>query len=498
MEKKRNAWKREYYYIQNNILIRSMKELNLQEVMVMEVDEECIQAEDSMNMELEDGAVEVLKVDGDGIHARMKEEDVMYVEPEEGAMEVMMMEESSSCSEPRSSELRPPNSNWTTHEGAPVSQLNTLQNNLPPNRSVQATNHVEPKVEIARRAEVHVQVRSQDPSSPEYGQPQSPRTINACVPSLEIYAEVMEESVVGLESQIEYLHHHGKEHTPLPGPTTIIENDMELGQVIGLQITDGINDWHLKKNEIEKDECICTVQCEQYCTEVDECVCTARCGVYCGGIGSDEKDRLAGIKYCPGTDVELPKYFHVDYKGSSSRRWPVQYQHCAGRAVEMVSIPRLEITDVPIDKDDKEMGIGEESWTTGLEEVRRMWMKKEEGREERSLLPTDGRRGERRVSQEFENLCQKFENWGGGGETSGTRRVETEYPAIDNYLHSFSKLQNFIQVKETFRPRPRHNNITNSPVIRGAASLATPTANRKRERSGDSEMVGRDDKKWKV
>ena len=144
------------------------------------------------------------------------------------------------------------------------------------------------------------------------------------------------------------------------------------------------------------------------------------------------------------------------------------------------------------------MGIGEESWTTGLEEVRRMWMKKEEGREERSLLPTDGRRGERRVSQEFENLCQKFENWGGGGETSGTRRVETEYPAIDNYLHSFSKLQNFIQVKETFRPRPRHNNITNSPVIRGAVSLATPTANRKRERSGDSEMVGRDDKKWKV
>ena len=37
-------------------------------------------------------------------------------------------------------------------------------------------------------------------------------------------------------------------------------------------------------------------------------------------------------------------------------------------------------------------------------------MKKQEGREERSLLPTDGRRGERRVSQEFENLCQKFEN----------------------------------------------------------------------------------------
>ena len=156
MEKKRNAWKREYYYIQNNILIRSMKELNLQEVMVMEVDEECIQAEDSMNMELEDGAVEVLKVmevDGDGIQARMKEEDVMYVEPEEGAMEVMMMEESSSCSEPRSSELRPPNSNWTTHVGAPVSQLNTLQNNLPPNRSVK------PQIMSSRRSKLRAERR---------------------------------------------------------------------------------------------------------------------------------------------------------------------------------------------------------------------------------------------------------------------------------------------------------------------------------------------------
>jgi hypothetical protein len=163
----------------------------------------------------------------------------------------------------------------------------------------------------------------------------------------------------------------------------------------------------------------------------------------------------------------------------------------------MVSIPRLEITDVPSDKDDKEMGIGEESWTTGLEEVRRMWMKKEEGREERSLLPTDRRRGEWRVSQEFENLCLKFENWGGGGETSGTKRVETEYPAKHQHSHSFSNLQNFIQIKENFRPRPRHNTI-NSSVIRGAASLATPTANRKRERSVDSEMVGTDVKKWKV
>ena len=136
----------------------------------------------------------------------------------------------------------------------------------------------------------------------------------------------------------------------------------------------------MSSSDNDKDESVCTMRCEQYCkesTEEDECVCTVRCRLYCGGVTSDEQDILAGIKYCPGTNVELPKNFHMDYKGSGRRRWPVQYQHCAGRAMEMVSIPRRQITDVPSDKDDKEMGIGEESWTTGLEEVRRMWMKKE-------------------------------------------------------------------------------------------------------------------------
>ena len=57
MDTKRNALKREYYYMQDNILICSMKKLDLKEVLVMEVDEECIQA----------------KV----------EEDIVYMEPEE-------------------------------------------------------------------------------------------------------------------------------------------------------------------------------------------------------------------------------------------------------------------------------------------------------------------------------------------------------------------------------------------------------------------------------
>ena len=38
VEMKRKAWRKEYYYMQDNILIRSMKKLDLEEVMVMDVD----------------------------------------------------------------------------------------------------------------------------------------------------------------------------------------------------------------------------------------------------------------------------------------------------------------------------------------------------------------------------------------------------------------------------------------------------------------------------
>ena len=42
-----------------------------------------------------------------------------------------------------------------------VSELNTFLNTPPSNSSVKATIDVEPYVEIARRAEVHVQVKDQ-------------------------------------------------------------------------------------------------------------------------------------------------------------------------------------------------------------------------------------------------------------------------------------------------------------------------------------------------
>ena len=52
-------------------------------------------------------------------------------------------------------------------------------------------------------------------------------------------AEVIEESVVGLESQYEYLNHHDRVHTPLPGPATITEKGVEHSQVIGVSFTKG-------------------------------------------------------------------------------------------------------------------------------------------------------------------------------------------------------------------------------------------------------------------
>ena len=115
---------------------------------------------------------------------------------------------------------------------------------------------------------------------------------------------------------------------------------------------------------------------------------------------SSTQDELAGIKYCPGKEIELLKYSHMDYKGGSSRRWQVQYQHCAGRAREVLSIPRGEVKDVSLEQDDVEMWSRKESWSTVLEEVRRLWRSKQEGKEEKNLLPTGRRMGDRRASQE--------------------------------------------------------------------------------------------------
>ena len=45
--------------------------------------------------------------------------------------------------------------------------------------------------------------------------------------------KVREESLEGVERQSVDPHHHGRVHTPLPGPVTITEKGVEQGQVIG-------------------------------------------------------------------------------------------------------------------------------------------------------------------------------------------------------------------------------------------------------------------------
>ena len=179
---------------------------------------------------------------------------------------------------------------------------------------------------------------------------------------------------------------------------------------------------------------------------------------------STEDDDRAGIKYCPGTELELPKYLHVDYKGGNSKRWPVQYHHCAGRAREIGSIPRVEVEDVSLDI--MEELNRKESWSTDLETVRKIWKSKEDETERQRLLPTGRRRGDKRASQEFDNLCQKFENWESGGEMSEARRVDTEYPE----KLSFSNLKILNSTNTSLRPRQRIKPLSirsDNSVMRG-------------------------------
>ena len=117
--------------------------------------------------------------------------------------------------------------------------------------------------------------------------------------------------------------------------------------------------------------------------------------MYSAKITSSTQEALTGIKYCPGTEVELPKYFHMEYKGSGSRSWPVQYHHCAGRAGEELSIPR------------RYEGSHKGVMVYRLEEVSSMWKSKEKELGEQKLLQTERMMGERRFSQDFVDLCQQ-------------------------------------------------------------------------------------------
>ena len=112
------------------------------------------------------------------------------------------------------------------------------------------------------------------------------------ITSVEEDAKIMEESVVGLESQCVYLNHHGRVHTPLPGPAIITEKGVEQGQVIGLYCTGELNG--RRAGNIELDW---------------------------SGVGGMEKT-VPGvedlIKYVAEV-VEMPRWSPMNYKPSSSK-----------------------------------------------------------------------------------------------------------------------------------------------------------------------------------
>ena len=86
----------------------------------------------------------------------------------------------------------------------------------------------------------------------------------------------VESMMVGV-SREEEPHHHGGVITLVQGPTTIPENGVEGGLVLGGHTTGG----HEREKELEM-----------------------------------------GIKYCPGVEVTLPRYRYVEHKPHSSKIWP--------------------------------------------------------------------------------------------------------------------------------------------------------------------------------
>ena len=99
--------------------------------------------------------------------------------------------------------------------------------------------------------------------------------------------------MVGLESHKEYLNHHGREHTLLPGPATITEKGVEQGQVIGLFFTEGSDTW--------------TGNMELDWSRV-------------GGVEMTITEVEDVIKYVVEV-VEMPRWSTMNYKPSCSKLW---------------------------------------------------------------------------------------------------------------------------------------------------------------------------------
>ena len=266
--------------------------------------------------------------------------------------------------------------------------------------------------------------------------------------------------------------------------------------------------------ELEDEECLCSGACShvEVEKEKDECICSARCDTVhieediiqdieevtkCDTVHKEEvedKDINLGIKYCPGLEVELPRYDYIEYKPRYSSKPYIYFGvgPCEEQPGGVDDVQGMAHSAQAGRRGD-ESGPGKDMFGSGqkIKSLIAAWESMEEGGEEGKLtLPgglEDGRG--RRKSQKFVDICSKF---GGLG-------VQTE-GRTDKQLGKFKNPCSFTDVASTLlgpfcwgrgARRKLHfvRNKANSESLpamgNGVTGLARPSANQKRARSSD-------------
>ena len=193
----------------------------------------------------------------------------------------------------------------------------------------------------------------------------------------------------------------------------------------------------LSKLQMEEDECVCAYRCsvhEGEDNERDECVCT----ISCEGVHTHKTDNVysvrdneyeLGLKYCPGLEPTLPVYTHVQYKPSTSKGRFTIYnpsmtamvlgEGAGGEAVGGQG------ADQPGGGRGESVRKDEGFQQTEVNILISEWEKRAGGGEVDSLaLPDNGGR-ERRRSQDFQELRQKFVDIEEGGGVQSDARPKS-------------------------------------------------------------------------
>ena len=199
------------------------------------------------------------------------------------------------------------------------------------------------------------------------------------------------------------------------------------------------------------------------------------------------KEYALGIKYCPGLEPTLPKYTYMSYKPSTSR---------GGYNIFAPYMVQGEVSgeNVQPRRGEEEMKTVGQKESFGWGDVSILitdWEKRAGGGEGKESNGTQvEERKERRVSQEFQELRQKFVDHEEGGKTDLTVMPKS---GTSTQRSNFSKISKF---STTAVRKICFNNVTHSSIVgRGGASLAGQTANRKRK-GGELEAMESESKRY--